>query len=134
MYHAYTNIFRVDYITKLKESLIGHPIEIIPTFNHDIGTYRLHFMRRGCVEGTNIFEDIIMPHVREGVVVVYMEISDQSENPRSISELSGFSHAYIRRGNNIEKVTIYLADIYQLAAERFNFDRHQREMLFRTDV
>jgi hypothetical protein len=62
-------------------------------------------------------ETMLMPHIKEGEVLILMEAG--SEKSRYVS---GSSRAYIRQGDACRMVSVSLSDIFEKAAVEFSVD------------
>lgn len=123
---ARTNYFRVVDIEGLRKALEPFDIDI-----QDHPTEPDHVMLNpgpysqdgGFVssitddEGEELeftFEDYVMPFVAEGEVVVMQECGAEG-----LRYISGYAQAYIRKGENVQAVSISIEGIYKRAAEQF---------------
>jgi hypothetical protein len=60
------------------------------------------------------WENHIMPFIQEGDVLVVQVVGAEK-----LRYLTGYSEAFIRRGENVERVSMSINDIYPLAAKTF---------------
>lgn len=120
---ARTNYFHVTDIDALTKSLSG--FELTPTVSvvdkslfcilceSDDGGWPAW----GEVDGEDLdfsFQEIVMPFVAEGEVLVVMECGAER-----LKYLTGFAAAYVRRGDSVKELTIELSDIYRMVSEKF---------------
>jgi len=59
----------------------------------------------------------VMPYVKEGEVVVFMEAGAEK-----LRYITGNAQAFIRKDSTVTSVSISLDDIYHMAAEKFGLD------------
>lgn len=60
------------------------------------------------------WKEHVMPYVKEGEVLIIMEVG--AEKHRYIT---GYSEAYVRKGQDIQCLSINLNQIYEMASEKF---------------
>jgi hypothetical protein len=61
------------------------------------------------------FEEHVMPFVKEGEVLVAVEVGD-----KKLCYLVGVAQAFVREGEEVKSFRLNLDDVYKLAAEQFN--------------
>jgi hypothetical protein len=64
-----------------------------------------------------LFEDHVMPFVKEGEVLVIQQAGHEK-----LRYVSGYAAAFVRRGHDIDYCDVGINDIYQKAAGEFNVD------------
>lgn len=61
------------------------------------------------------FEEHVMPFVKEGEVLVAMEVGNEKSR-----YVVGVAQAFVREGQEVKSFRLNLDDVYKLAAEQFN--------------
>lgn len=123
---ARSNYVKIDDLEKVKEILKPFDIEI-EEFRDGSGSYAfLETSGKGWCNPTLVsegndgntslsFKDDIMPYVTEGEVLIFMELGSETKNRGFI----GYAVALCRKRDYVKEYTLDLADIYDIAADRF---------------
>lgn len=116
-----TNYVTVEDIDGLKKALAPFPVNVCT--NHfgkvslisrsDHGWPAFEMDEEGNEAMLDV-TDLVMPFVKEGEVLVLLEVG--SEGFRYVS---GSACAWIRRGTEVSELNLSLANIYQMASETF---------------
>lgn len=121
--NALTNLVAADNVEALEKIAADHQLKVIRDSDGRIGF--IAGTENGDWPTTEYREDldehvefcvetVIMPHIKEGEVLIIMEAG--SEKDRYVS---GRAEAYIRNGDVCRSVSLSLGDICKMAAEAF---------------
>lgn len=120
---ARTNYVTVDDVEGLKKALEPWPIKVITNAAGQVGFLDddpdgCGWPSWACDDDGNELDldvaEVIMPFVKEGEVLVLKESGHEK-----MQYVTGWSTAWVRRGNDVQYVQLSLNDIYRLAADKF---------------
>lgn len=123
---ARSNYVKIDDLEKVKEALKPFDIKM-EEFRDGSGYYAFletsgkgwynpTFVSEGDSDNPSLpFIDDIIPYVAEGEVLIFMELGNETK----LSGFVGYAAAFCRKGKVVEEYTLDLADIYDIAADRF---------------
>lgn len=128
---ARTNFFKVEDLEGLKKALEPFEIKIVAhgliedfvylhpeTEDHSWPSYVTIENEEGEDEEIEFaFEDSVMPFVSEEAVVVAMSVGAEK-----LRYLSGYAFAFVRKGEEVLREQIFLSEIYERAAKKFELD------------
>lgn len=119
-----TNYFHCDDRAALETAIEPFDLQIMPGSYETLlmlapselseGGWPIFAITEDDVEIEFSFEKIVMPHVKEGEVVITM-----SAGAEKLRYVTGQAQAFIRKGEEVRSCALSLNDIYAKAAARF---------------